>query len=221
VGADAARVRPIYYGSDPERFRPATPRERGDARQRQGVPDVPVAAFIGALGDRRKGFDTAFEAWRRAGAQGWGGILLVIGAGSERVRWERRVAQAGLGDRIRFMGFTPAVRDILWACDLIIAPTRYEAYGLAVHEAVSCGLPAVVSASAGVAERLGGPLRQLLLGDPDDAAELADALLRWAAAPGQYAAAAHEASTALRAWTWADMSAAVLAVLDESRVRAG
>ena len=32
-------------------------------------------------------------------------------------------------------------------------PARYEAYGLAVHEALCRGLPALVSASAGVAER--------------------------------------------------------------------
>ena len=48
------------------------------------------------------------------------------------------------------------------ACDLLIHPARYEAYGLAVHEALCRGLPALVSATAGVAERYPEDLGQLL-----------------------------------------------------------
>ena len=41
-----------------------------------------------------------------------------------------------------------------WPADALVSPTRYEAYGLAVQEALCCGLPAIVSAEAGVAERI-------------------------------------------------------------------
>ena len=59
------RVHSIYYGSDPDVFRPASSAERAELRKKFGWPqDRPVAAFVGALGDLRKGFDTLFEAWR-------------------------------------------------------------------------------------------------------------------------------------------------------------
>ena len=41
---------------------------------------------------------------------------------------------------------------VLAACDALVSPTRYEAYGLAVHEALARGLPALVSRSAGIAD---------------------------------------------------------------------
>jgi len=36
---------------------------------------------------------------------------------------------------------------------VLVSPVRYEAYGLNVQEALCCGVPAIVSACAGVAER--------------------------------------------------------------------
>ena len=62
--------------------------------------------------------------------------------------------------------------SIFAACDLLIHPARYEAYGLAVHEALCRERPAIVTASAGVAERYPSDLSQLLLHDPDSADEL-------------------------------------------------
>ncbi|MDK2408772.1 glycosyltransferase [Aphanizomenon sp. PH219] len=54
---------------------------------------------------------------------------------------------------INFLGFRADVPNLLRAADCLVAPTRYEAYDLGVHEALCCGLPAIVSADAGVDER--------------------------------------------------------------------
>ena len=61
----------------------------------------------------------------------------------------------------------------------MVAPTRYEAFGQAVQEAVCCGVPVIVSAGAGVVERLGEGLSPLLLPDAESASELAARLVRW------------------------------------------
>ena len=54
----------IYYGIDAEQFRPPFAGERDATRAELGWPaDRPVVLFIGALGDRRKGFDTLHKAW--------------------------------------------------------------------------------------------------------------------------------------------------------------
>jgi glycosyltransferase involved in cell wall biosynthesis len=216
LGADAARVRVVYYGADAEVHRPPADEERAAARAALGwTDDAPVVAFVGALGDRRKGFDTVLAAWERLAAEaGWDAVLAVVGAGGEAAAWRRRAAAAGLDASVRFLGFRDDVRTVLWASDAVVAPSRYEAYGLAVQEALCCGLPALVSADAGVAERIDGPLRGLLLPDPESAAGLAERLRSWHGARVRLGAEARALSASLRARSWAAMGAEVVEALE-------
>jgi glycosyltransferase involved in cell wall biosynthesis len=215
-------VYPVYYGADAERFRPPSDAERADARRALGWDDGrPTLVFVGALGDRRKGFDTLFAAWTAVCADAaWDGRLVVVGAGGELDAWRRRAADAGLADRVVFLGFQPDVRRVLWAADALVSPTRYEAYGLAVQEALCCGLPAVVSAEAGVAERIRQPMRDLLIPDPDDAADLARRLRAWRGATDGYRAAALDVSKTLRAWTWDHMARQIVGTVEEALLEA-
>ena len=96
--------------------------------------------------------------------------------------------------------------DVLRAVDALVAPTRYEAYGLGVHEALCCGLPAFVSGSAGVAERYPPELADLLLPDPEDVGGLAERLRQWRDHSGAYLPALDRLSLQLRACTWDDMA---------------
>ena len=183
LGVSSERAVTVYYGTDAERFYPAAPNVRAALRARLGWSDArPVVLFIGALGDRRKGFDTLFAAWQMLCSEtSWDAVLVVVGRGAELAVWETRVAEAGLTDRVRFLGFRSDVPDLLRAADALVHPARYEAYGLGVHEALCCGLPAVVSAVAGVAERYPPDLADLLLTDPESPAELAARLRYWRA----------------------------------------
>lgn len=167
--------------------------------------------FVGALGDRRKGFDVVFDAWRMLSRrQGWDAQLLVIGRGADMLSWEERVQHAGLAGGIRFLGFRDDVPSIMRSADLLVSPTRYESYGLGVHEALCCGVPAIVSAGAGVAERYPAELADLLLPDAQDCADLTrrmqtvmDQLEHFRAAVGGFAGA-------LRSRTWDAMAADIV-----------
>jgi glycosyltransferase involved in cell wall biosynthesis len=173
VGISAAKVRVVYYGIDAGLFRPAAPDEIARARAELGFSGRPVVAFIGALGDRRKGFDTLFEAWcRLCKKSSWDADLVAVGAGSELESWRARAAAAGLASRIRLLGFRRDVPRVLSACDLLVSATRYEAFGLGVAEALATGLPALVSRAAGVAELYPEELGSLLLDEPESASEL-------------------------------------------------
>jgi glycosyltransferase involved in cell wall biosynthesis len=166
--------------------------------------------FIGALGDRRKGFDRLFEAWQllcRDGA--WDADLAVTGQGAELSRWRRHAAASGLEGRITFLGFRDDVATVLAAADALVHPARYEAYGLGVHEAICRGLPAIVSAAAGVAERYPPDLSDLLIQDVEDAREIADRLRRWRNDLAGTALRVRPFSDRLRSRTWADMSAEI------------
>jgi glycosyltransferase involved in cell wall biosynthesis len=217
LGVEPSKVHVVYYGADAERFRPPSPEERSRARLAMRIHgEAPVLAFVGALGDRRKGFDTLFHAFHfLCHAQpGWDATLLVIGTGAELDDWKRRAEAARLGRRIRFLGFRLDVREVLWAADGFVAPTRYEAYGLAVHEALCMGIAPVVSRRAGVAERIPPALHPLLLDDPDDVPELAARLVDWAANLEPYRAAALDASVAIRGWGWDQMAARIVDIVE-------
>jgi glycosyltransferase involved in cell wall biosynthesis len=198
LGADPGRVRVAYLGGDPAALAPVTPDERAAGRARLRWGDRPWVGFVGQLGNRVKGFDTLYVAWRALCRDPrWDANLAVLGEGPDRPAWEARSAADGLAARVRFLGFRTDVPAVLAACD---------AYGLAAHEALCRGLPVVVSAAAGVSERYPPELADLVLTDPESAVELADRLRNWRANLDSFAARARPLSDELRRRTWADMA---------------
>ncbi|HEY8210645.1 MAG TPA: glycosyltransferase family 4 protein [Myxococcaceae bacterium] len=205
VRADLVKV--VYYGTDPDQFRPGTFEERVDVRRELGaVESEPLVAFVGALGDRRKGFDVLFEAWSSLVQRGWDGLLVVIGRGAELEQWRARAEAARPAMRVRFLGFRSDVDRILRGCDALVAPTRYEAYGLGVHEALCCGVPALVSERAGVAEVYPKALKPLLIQDPESPAQVASALERWRNGELDWRARVLDLSKDLRTRSWEEMA---------------
>jgi glycosyltransferase involved in cell wall biosynthesis len=216
IGVDEQRVAVVYYGLDSALFAPNDAEERARARNELGFRDRPTVAFVGALGDRRKGFDTVFEAWRTlARDPGWDVDLVAAGAGSELEVWRERAARAGLAQRIRLLGFRRDVPRILAACDALVSPTRYEAFGLGVLEALAKAMPAFVSARAGVAELYPPELRHLLLEEPESARELAEKLRVWRAHGDGRRAALGQFSERIRERDWDTASGDMLKTIAE------
>jgi glycosyltransferase involved in cell wall biosynthesis len=215
LGVDPARIHTVYYGIDATRFYPPDDVRRQSLRTRFGWSGRPQVAFVGALGDRRKGFDTLFEAWANlCKSDGWDCDLVVVGHGAELASWQQRVREIGLAERIRFLGFRSDVPDILAASNALIAPTRYEAFGLGVHEALCTGLPAIVSQDAGVAELYPASLAGLLLGDVNSQAEIESKLKAWRAAADSLRTQVVELSTVLRQRTWETMATELVRLLE-------
>jgi glycosyltransferase involved in cell wall biosynthesis len=218
VGVPAARVAVVYYGTDPTRVGPVRPDERVWARARLGrVDDRPLVGFVGALGDRRKAFDTLFTAWARLCRRpDWDADLIVVGAGAELAAWRARAATAGMGDRIAFLGFRDDVPQVLAALNALVHPARYEAYGLSAHEAICRGVPTLVSASAGVAERYPEALTDLLIRNPDDEEELMDRLRRWRVESDRYRTLNRTFADRLRARTWNAMAEEIVTLVEQA-----
>jgi glycosyltransferase involved in cell wall biosynthesis len=207
LGIDESRVRTVYYGIDAERFSPPDDAHRRQLRKQLAWPDRPQVAFVGALGDRRKGFDTLFAAWTRlCRNSAWDCDLVVAGHGAELDAWRGRARSDGLEERIRFLGFRKDVPDILAASDALVAPTRYEAYGLGVQEALCTGIPALVSAAAGVAERYPSDLSELLLDRPESADAVEAGLMNWRRHQDRLSQATREFAVSLRRRTWQTMA---------------
>ena len=207
----------VYYGIDPQTFYPATQQERGVLRQQLKLStDKPIVVFIGALSDRRKGFDTLFAAWQQlCSSPNWDADLVVIGVGAELTLWQRRANECAISN-IHFLGFRSDVPKLLQAADCLVAPTRYEAYGLGVHEGLCCGLPSIVSTTSGVSERYPPQLGDLLIPNSEDAVDLAARLQKWWWDKQYYSNLVSSVSQELRDYTWDDMAKSILEIMEES-----
>jgi glycosyltransferase involved in cell wall biosynthesis len=209
-------VRTVYLGSDPN-WGEVTPLERREARSALGIPESQVVAlFVGALGfDRRKGFDLLLEAWVRLQADhGWDVDLMAAGGGAVSA-WQRRIDRAGLGNRIRLCGFSTRVRQLLAAADLLVSPARYEAYGLNVQEALCRGIPALISNSAGIAERYSADLAPMLIPDPENVSDLIARLRAWRRSPEEWKTRFQPLGRLLRSHTWRDMASEITGELED------
>jgi glycosyltransferase involved in cell wall biosynthesis len=206
VGVEPRRARRVYYGIDPSRFHDRV--ETNEAKERLGLnAPTPLVLFVGALGDRRKGFDTVYAAWNAVcRTSGWDAHLLVAGSGAELDRWRARADRDGMGRRITFLGYRTDIPALMAAADVMVHPARYEAYGLAVHEAICMGVPVIVSASAGVAEQMPSDLADLLLDDAESAADLCTRLERWRIRQNEFMQRTQSAGAMLRTRSWDDMS---------------
>jgi glycosyltransferase involved in cell wall biosynthesis len=211
IGIEAARTRVVYYGSDASQFSLVSEQDRTASRRELGWPlDRPVALFVGALGDRRKGFDRLLEAWAILCRDlAWDAHLAVTGHGSELPAWQRRAADLEIAGRITFTGFRTDISRVIGASDVMVHPARYEAYGLGVHEAICRGVPAIVSAGAGIAELYPPSLRDLLIADVEDAPGIADRLHHWRSNAPSAADRIRPLAERLRNRSWTDMGAEI------------
>jgi glycosyltransferase involved in cell wall biosynthesis len=222
-GLEATRVHNVYLGGDPA-WRPATAAERAAARDWLGQPGHrPLAVFVGGLGhDERKGFDTLWSSWRSLCQDAaWDVDLVVAGDGARTAFWQTGVRASGLGERVRLIGFTERVFDLLAAADVLVSPVRYEPYGLNVQEAVCRGVPALVSARAGVVERYPRELADMILPDPGDWRDLAARLVRWRADVSGWRRRFEPLARELRSYSWNEMARRIVAVAEQAPVAAG
>lgn len=215
-GVPAARIHVVYYGVDTAQFDMPSAAERRAARNALGlVWERKVAVFIGALGDRRKGFDVLFDAWSiLASNSAWDVDLLVAGTGGEQSAWVSRARHAGLDSHIRFLGFRSDIRAVLAASDVLVHPARYEPYGLGVHEALCRGLPAIVTEVVGIAERYPPELRGLIVPGSPRVESLVSALRAWHAAANEWREPVARLASQLRTRSWDDMAAEIVSVVE-------
>ena len=110
--------------------------------------DTPEDAFLIAAAGRfvnRKGLDLAVRATARID----GAYLWLIGDGKERPALEALVAELGLADRTRFIGWVDEPIHHLAAADALAFPSRHEPLGNVILDAWQAGVPVVSTRAEG------------------------------------------------------------------------
>ena len=169
------RVHRVELGVDLECFHPVRRAAARDTRRRFGLPDAPLAVYLGRLAEEKR-LDTVIAAWRSVGRR-TGGWLVLVGAGPHEARL--RALADGLPVRwIPYQRRREDVADLLAACDLYVAPGPAETFGLSALEAMACGTPVLAVDSGGVADRVraSGAGAVYAPGDPDACTEAATSM---------------------------------------------
>jgi glycosyltransferase involved in cell wall biosynthesis len=188
-GVPEERIHRIPNGIDLERFRPPNPGEGEALRRELGLPpEGPLVLYTGRLVSY-KGLSDLLDAWASVAARHGHAHLILVGSGGADIHdceeeLRGRVRKEGLGGRVRFAGEVSDVVPWLRAADVFAFPSRHEAFGLSVVEAMACGLPVATTTAGGLADVV-SPGAGAVPVPPDDAEALAEALDRLLSDPGE------------------------------------
>ena len=174
AGVPAGKIAVVENGADLHRFKPAA--DRAGERRRLAIDaGAPVLAFVGSFQayHRAASLIAAFAALPFQSA-----TLIMIGDGPGKAECETLARQAGLADRIRFLGRLPndAVPAVLAAADIAVLPATND-YGnpMKLYEYLAMGL-AVVAPDKPTVRDVVTHDRNALLFTPDDRQALTSAL---------------------------------------------
>ena len=146
---DPANVVVIRETPDPAEFDPA---RAGSFRAAAGIADTVV--LVGAAGriDSWKGFEVLLDAFEDARARRDDIELVVAGgrvAGKEAL-FDQLATRAASIAGVHWLGERSDMPELFADLDLFVLPTTVpEPYGLVVVEALTCGVPAVVTDAGG------------------------------------------------------------------------
>jgi glycosyltransferase involved in cell wall biosynthesis len=149
---DPAKLIEMPNGVDAALFAPGP--DSSGVRDRLGIPaGAVVAAFVATLdlAHHFKRLDVAIDALAELGDPS---VHIVVAGGGELVETFRaRAAEAGVGDRVHFLGMVPHAElpDVMRAADLFLLTTEPpESFGIVLIEAMAAGLPVVATDYPGV-----------------------------------------------------------------------
>jgi len=167
-------------GVDCDRFVPLVAKERAAARRRLGLPaEGPLVVSVSRLVPR-KGMDVLIEASARLAASLPTLCVAIGGAGRDRARLERLVAERGAPVRLLGSVADDDLPALLGAADVFVMACRdrwfgleQEGFGIVFVEAAAAGVPAVAGESGGAAEAVDDGVTGIVVARPQNPGDVA------------------------------------------------
>jgi glycosyltransferase involved in cell wall biosynthesis len=156
-GVQPERIRIVPGAVDLERF--GTSVSKADARAELGWPaDRRILVTVRRLVNRM-GLINLVDAMKQVAANQPDTVLYIAGKGRLKAQLEARVAELGLTDHVKLLGFvSDAQLPLIYrAADLNVVPTlSLEGFGLVAAEALAAGTPSMVTPIGGLPEVVSG-----------------------------------------------------------------
>jgi glycosyltransferase involved in cell wall biosynthesis len=175
AGYDMCRAVVVCNGVDTDFFTPS--KELGEAFRRQNnISQDSFVIGIAARIDRMKGYPLLAHAARELLKKHENLIFMAAGGGDESIKSECIEILGEYAHRFIWLGFVSDLRGFYNSLNLFCLPSLGEAFGLTVAEAMSCGVPAVVSDAGDMRIIVGDERAVFKSGDANDLG----AKLEWA-----------------------------------------
>jgi glycosyltransferase involved in cell wall biosynthesis len=179
------RLKQIPNGVEIDRFHPITAEKKKTLRDQLGLPrEMKSILFVGHF-SREKCPDILLEAWKQSVAETFSDTgLIFVGStdpyhyevDAELVRDIRHLAEPYLDERIFFFERTHEIEKVYQAADFFVFPSLREGMPNALLEAMSSGLPVIVSKLEGVTDWIVTDGIDGLLVQPGDGDDLGRAI---------------------------------------------
>jgi glycosyltransferase involved in cell wall biosynthesis len=189
---------------------------RPESRRRRGFRDEDFVLLLIGNDWRNKGLSTVLEAM--AALPGLPIRLLAVGNDSTQT-FHARAVQLGLQERCCWEASSPEVIEFYSAADVYVSPSREDSFGLPVAETMACGLPAITSVCAGVADYIHESIDGFVLRDPRDAQTLGKLIERLYSQPELRRVVGEAASKTMQEWNWNRNAAAIWELLKSAKAR--
>ena len=152
AGVSPKLVTIIPSGVDCRRFTPPAPEQRSAARAALGLTSDQVA--IGAVGmlELRKGHRYLLDAVAELRGARPQLRCFIAGDGSQRDALAEQARRLNLANSLQMLGSIEDPRALFWAIDIYVQPSVKEGLGVALLEAMACGLAPVASRAGGMVE---------------------------------------------------------------------
>jgi glycosyltransferase involved in cell wall biosynthesis len=144
-----------------------------DVRRALGIAEDAVVVTTLSVLREAKGQDVAIAAVARLRDRFPGTHLLIVGDGDERARLEALAAEAGA---TTLAGHRDDVMEVLDASDVLLHPSRVDAFPGALLEAMAAGVPVVATAVGGITDIVEDGVTGVLVAPPPKPDALASAL---------------------------------------------
>jgi glycosyltransferase involved in cell wall biosynthesis len=173
VGVSRSRLTMIYKGHDPIWYQSSTRSERGEF----GIPKDSFVVSCTAVMRSVKGVDDLLDAVALLVDEIPSLHLLLIGSIKD-VEIERKVAKFPRPERLHLTGFRTDATQLATLADVtVMASKSREGFPKSVIEAMSQGVPAIVTSVGGMPELVGHGSAGLMV-EPKNPRSIADAILK-------------------------------------------
>jgi glycosyltransferase involved in cell wall biosynthesis len=170
-GVPLSRFITIHNGIDTAYWTPASDQaDRARVRSTLGIPaDVPVIALTAAFRIEKNHLGAIRALKLLRDIHGKKAHLLFVGDGPLRPQIEQAIQASGLQDQVHLAGIQQDVRPFYRASDLFsLCSTSVETFSIAGLEALSSGLPAVLTRIGGAEEMVRDGFNGFVCGTSDE-----------------------------------------------------
>ena len=148
---DKSRFKPILNGVDTNKFSPDQ-KQREQIRSELSISDDQLV--VGSVGRlvTVKNYPSLIKAFKLVKEKVPNALLLFAGDGPNKAKLEQLTEDQGVKSSVRFLGRREDVPAVMNAYDLFVLPSFREGLSNTILEAMSSGLPAIVSNVGGSPE---------------------------------------------------------------------